>query len=68
MPTSTIERVPSAAMISASWDALAPADGAVSDIDIAQSPRMAVFRATYTTPADTVARDSCNGTSNMLVV
>jgi len=29
---------------------------------------MAAFRATYTTPADTVARDSCNGSGNMLVV
>jgi hypothetical protein len=27
-----------------------------------------VFRATYTTPADTVARDSCNEGANMLVV
>jgi hypothetical protein len=32
------------------------------------SPRMAAFRATYTTPADTVARDSCNEGANMLVV
>jgi hypothetical protein len=33
MPTSTIERAPSARDISASWDALAPAGEAVSDID-----------------------------------
>jgi hypothetical protein len=26
------------------------------------------FRVTYTTPADTVARDSCNGGANMVVV
>jgi hypothetical protein len=65
MPTSTTERVPSAAVISASWEALAPAGEAVSGIDIALSPRMAAFRATYTTPTDTVARDSCNGRVNM---
>jgi hypothetical protein len=33
MPTSTTERVPSAAVISASWDALALAGGAVSGIE-----------------------------------
>jgi hypothetical protein len=32
IPTSTTERVPSAAVISASWDVPAPADEAVSDI------------------------------------
>jgi hypothetical protein len=36
--------------------------------NMTQWPRMAAFRATYTTPADTVARDSCNGLANMLVV
>ena len=55
-------------MISASWDALAPAGETVSGIESALSPRIAAFRATYTTPADTVARDSCNGGANMLVV
>jgi hypothetical protein len=34
MPTSTSERVPSAAAISASWDALAPAGEAVSGIEL----------------------------------
>jgi hypothetical protein len=29
---------------------------------------IAAFRATYTTAADTVARASCNGVANMLVV
>jgi hypothetical protein len=29
---------------------------------------MAAFRATYTTPADTVARETCNGGANMLVL
>ena len=29
---------------------------------------IAAFRATYTTPADTVARETCNGGANMLVV
>jgi hypothetical protein len=27
--------------------------------------RIAAFRATYTTPADTVARDSCKAVANM---
>jgi hypothetical protein len=68
MPTSTTERVPSAVVISASWDALLPADDAVSGIDLLNRHEIAAFCATYTTPADTVARDSCNGGANMLVV
>src|SRR5260221_11035056 len=68
MPTSTTERVPSAVVISASWDALLPADEAVSGIDLLNCRKMAAFRATYTTPADAVARDSCNGGANTLGV
>jgi hypothetical protein len=30
--------------------------------------KIAVFRATYTTPTDGLARDSCNEGGNMLVV
>src|SRR5260370_38866184 len=68
MPTSTTERVPSAVVISASWDALLPADEAVSGIDLLNCRKMAAFRATYTTPADAVARDSCNGGADKLGV
>src|SRR5260370_33287597 len=68
MPTSTTERVPSAVVISASWDALLPADEAVSGIDLLNCRKMAAFRATYTTPADAVARDSCNGGAEQLAV
>jgi hypothetical protein len=70
MPTSTTERGPSAAAISASWDALALADETVSDIT--SEPQLnatdAAFRVTYTTPASGLARDSCNGRANMVVV
>jgi hypothetical protein len=68
IPTSTTDRVPSAAVISASWDPPVLADGAVSGISMLGCRGNAAFRATYTTPADTVARDSCNGMANMLVV
>jgi hypothetical protein len=68
MPTSTTERIPSAAMISASWDALALAGEAVSGIEWLCRRGIAAFCATYTTPADAVARDSCNGGANMLVI
>ncbi len=68
MPTSTTERVPSAADISASWDALAPAGETVSGIKSLIRRGIAAFCATYTTPADTVARGSCNEVANMLVV
>jgi hypothetical protein len=68
MPTSTTERVPSAAVMSASGDAMGPAVEAVSGIELAHSPPRATFRATYTTPADTVARETCNGGANMLVL
>src|SRR5882672_1293246 len=68
MPTSTTERVPSAALMSASWDALVLAGEAVSGIKIALSPRIAALCVTYTTAADTVARGSCNEGGNMLVV
>jgi hypothetical protein len=68
IPTSTIDRVPSAAVISASWDVLAVAGEAASDIENSVAAGIAAFRATYTTPADTVARDSCNRRGNMLVV
>jgi hypothetical protein len=68
MPTSRTERVPSAAVIAASWDAPGLAVEAVSDIDFLCCRGIAAFCATYTTPADTVARVSCNGEANMLVV
>jgi hypothetical protein len=56
-------------MISASWVAVVLAGKAVSGIELAQSPlQMAALRATYTTPADAVARDSCKEAANMLVV
>jgi hypothetical protein len=54
-------------MISASWDVLA-AGRTVSGIELLFSPRMAAFSATYTTPADTLARETCKGVANMLVV
>ena len=68
IPTSTTERVPRAAVISASWDPPTPAVGTVSDIDRSAATELRRFGATYTTPADTVARDSCNRGANMLVV
>ena len=70
IPTSTTERGPSAAAISASWDALALAGESISDIS--SEPQLtaadAAFRVTYTTPASGLARDSCNGLANMVVV
>ena len=56
MPTSTTERIPSAAVISASGEAGLTGE-AVSGIDYAQFTALCGVRATYTTPADTVARD-----------
>jgi hypothetical protein len=65
MPTSTSERVPSAAEIWASWDAMGLAGAVISDISWLVAAD-AAFHATYTTLADTVARESCHGEANML--
>jgi hypothetical protein len=54
MPTSTMERVPSAAVISASWKVLVVAGKTVSDIK-AHLLRICRVRRHHTTPADTVA-------------
>jgi hypothetical protein len=67
MPISTTERVPNAAVISASGDA-GLAGETVSAIDSAQFAALVRHPLTYTTAADTVARDSCNGKANMLVL
>ena len=65
--TSTIERRPRAAARSASWGVLAGAGAALSDIKnsvcFADFPRSG---ATYTTPDDALARDSCKPAGNML--
>jgi hypothetical protein len=45
-----------------------PAGEAVSGIEWLGRRGIAAFCATYTTPADAVARDSCNGAANMLVI
>ena len=57
IPTSTTERAPSAAVISASWVALALAGEAVSGIAFARSPQECGVPRDHTTPADTVARE-----------
>jgi hypothetical protein len=54
--------------MSVSWEALVVAGKAVSGIKELYRHILAVFHATYTTPADSLARDSCNGQGNMLVV
>jgi hypothetical protein len=61
MPTSTIDRGPKAAVISASRVGLACVGKAASDIKKLCSARIAAFCATYTTPGDTTARATCNG-------
>jgi hypothetical protein len=68
MPTSTTERVPSADVMSASWEVLVVAGKAYSGIKKLCRRKLVTFHATYTTPADTVARDSCNRQGNMLEV
>ena len=67
IPINTIERLPSAAVISASRDVLAGAGEAISDIKKLYRGGSRV-PCHHTTPADMVARDSCNGRGNMLVV
>jgi hypothetical protein len=54
-------------MISASGD-VGLAGETVSGIDSAQFAALMRHPLTYTTPANTVARDSCNGKANMLVL
>ncbi|GAB6997550.1 hypothetical protein JCM18382A_23180 [Bradyrhizobium sp. 17-4] len=68
MPTNTIDRGPSAAVISASrvgW--VVDAGTAASDIKkLGYWDELFRIRATYTTPGDTVTSDSCNRAGNML--
>ncbi|GEC56555.1 hypothetical protein BEL01nite_55980 [Bradyrhizobium elkanii] len=67
MPTSTIDRVPSAAAMSASRVGWVGAGTAASDIKkLGYWDELFRIRATYTTPGDTLTSDSCNRAGNML--
>jgi hypothetical protein len=56
MPTNTTERVPSADVMSVSWEVLGVAGKAVSGIKKSSvATGIAAFHATYTTPADRLA-------------
>src|SRR5882757_4609672 len=67
IPTSTIDRGPSAAVMSASRLGLVGAGTAVSDIKkLGYRGRFVRIRVIYTTPGDTVTSNSCNRAGNML--
>ncbi|WP_426443541.1 hypothetical protein [Bradyrhizobium genosp. P] len=66
MPTSTIDRRPSAAVMSASRVGVVGAGTAVSDIKKLGYRMICRVSVTYTTPGDTVTSDSCNRAGNMM--
>ena len=71
MPTSTTERPPSAALISASWIIAVLAGETVSGISSLKAVTDAAFRATILPPPIPLLvrrRDPCNGMANMVVV